>query len=182
MATRKKVEAVVKEPTPPIAPMTPAEIAAVLKAKFVQAVTEVANDAHAESVTEQIINDLNVQKRQVTLKLLGLEDRWGKWEVDHCNGRESPITKYLAKGAEETIKKWVNEAVAEVLTTELKNKIMQDAKKAVHREVQNIVRNKTSDYTLRQMADPIIEGWFNKAADEVRRELGVEERFVKEEN
>lgn len=180
MATRKKAT---PEVTPPIPSMTPAEMAAVLKAKFVQAVTEVANDAHAESVTEQIINDLNAQKRQVTLKLLGLEDRWGgKWEVDHCNNRESPITKYLAESAKETIKQWINEAVAEVLTTELKSKIMQDAKKALHKEIQDIVRNKTNEYNLRHMADPIIEGWFNKVADEVRRELGVNERFVEEEN
>ena len=56
MATRKK--APTAPAAAPIAPMTPAEMAAVLKAKFVQAATEVANDAHAESVTEQIINDL----------------------------------------------------------------------------------------------------------------------------
>ena len=168
MATRKQTAA--QEPIPT---MTPAEMAAVLKAKFVQAVSDVANDAHAESVTEQIVNDLNAQKRQVTLNLLGLQDRWGKWEVDHCNGRESPITKYLAEGARETIKQWVNEAVAEVLTTELKSKIMKDAKKAIHNEIQDIVRNKTNTYNLRELATPVIDGWFDKAADEVREELGI---------
>ena len=170
MATRKKVEVAAQEPIPA---MTPAEMAAVLKAKFVQAVTEVANDAHAESVTEQIINDLNAQKRQVTLNLLGLQDRWGKWEVDHCNGRESPITQYLAEGAKETIKQWINEAVAEVLTTELKSKVMQDAKKAIRAEVQNLVRDQTHGYNLRERAKPVIDGWFNKAANEVREELGI---------
>lgn len=171
MTTRKKaITPKVNESQPP---MTPAEIAAVLKAKFVQAVSDVANDAHAESVTEQIIHDLNAQKRQVTLKLLGLEDKWGKWEVDHCNGRESPITQYLADGAKETIKAWVNEAVAEVLTTELKSKIMNDAKKAIHREVQDLVRNASSRYSLNHMADPIVQELFTQAADEVRVELGI---------
>lgn len=182
MATRKKAvtpKVAVKEPIPP---MTAAEMAAVLKGKFVQAVTEVANDAHAESVTEQIIIDLNKQKRAVTLKLLGLEDRWGKWEVDHCNGRESPITNYLAQGAKETIKQWVNEAVAEVLTTELKTKIMNDAKKAIHKEVQSLVYNATGNYNMHKMAEPVIKAWFEKAADEVRRELGVEQRYVKDED
>jgi hypothetical protein len=179
MATRKKAT---PEAKAPIAPMTPAEMAAVLKAKFVQAVTEVANDAHAESVTEQIINDLNVQKRQVTLRLLGLEDKWGKWEVDHCNGRESPITKYLADGAEKTIKQWVNDAIKEVLTTELKDKVMQDAKKAIHKEVQELVRRELNGYELNRKAAPIIDAWLNQAADEVRRELGVGERFVVNED
>jgi hypothetical protein len=180
MATRKKTtpEVEVKEP---ILAMTPAEMAAVLKGKFVQAATEVANDAHAESVVEQIIEDLNKQKRLVTLKLLGLEDKWGKWDVDHCNGRESPITNYLAQGAKQTIKQWVNEAVAEVLTTELKTKIMNDAKKAIHKEVQSLVHNGTNEYNLRKLAEPVIEGWLQQAADEVRHELGVEQRYVNDE-
>jgi hypothetical protein len=181
MATRKKTIPEVKEPTPPIAPMTAAEMAAVLKGKFVQAATEVANDAHAESVVEQIIEDLNKQKRLVTLKLLGLDDKWGKWEVDHCNGRESPITKYLAQGAQKTIAQWVNEAVAEVLTTELKTKIMNDAKKAIHKEVGDIVRSRTNEYNLRRLAEPVIEGWLQQAADEVRHELGVKQRYVNDE-
>lgn len=173
MATRKKTTPGAEAPASPVAPMTPAEMAAVLKAKFVQAVSEVANDAHAEAITEQIVNDLNKQKRQVTLRLLGLEDRWGKWEVDHCNGRESPITKYLAEGARQTIQQWINEAVAEVLTTELKTKVMQDAKKAIHAEVKDIVHNKTNTYNLRELATPVIDEWFTLAANEVREELGI---------
>ena len=153
--------------------MTPQEIAALLKTKFVQAASEVANDAHAESVTEQIIKDLNAQKREVTLKLLGLDDRWGKWEVDRCNGRNSAITQYLADGAKATIHQWVNEAVAEVMTTELKSKIMQDAKKAIHKEVQDLVREKLNGYALSKLAKPFIDAWLQEAADEVRVELGI---------
>lgn len=177
MATRKKATPKVKAP---VAPMTPAEMAAVLKAKFVQAVSEVANDAHAESVTEQIINDLNAQKRQVTLRLLGLDDRWGRWEVDHCNGRNSLITQYLADGAEKAIQQWVNDAVKEVLTTELKSKVMEDAKKAIHKEVQDMVRNGLTGYRLQEKAKPVIDAWLQQAANEVREELGISPKSVEE--
>lgn len=171
MATRKKPESKVQPA--PVSPMTAQEMAALLKAKFVQAVSEVANDAHAESVTEQIISDLNTQKRQVTLKLLGLDDRWGRWEVDHCNGRNSTITEYISETAEKEIVKWVNDAVSEVLTTELKSKVMLDAKKAIHKEVQDMVRNQLNGYRLQKHAQPIIDQWLHEAANEVRVELGI---------
>lgn len=171
MATKKQVEKQVE-------PMTPQEIAALIKEKFVTAATEVANDVHGESVAKEIVSDLNAQKRAVTLRLLGLEDRWGKWEVDHCNGRESPITQYLASESKETIKAWVNEAVQEVLTTQLKSKIMKDAKAAIKKEVEKQVRENTGAYRLGQQADPIINALFQAAANEVREELGLNKKGV----
>jgi hypothetical protein len=167
MATKKTVEAV------EVKPMTPQEIAEVIKAKFVTAATEVANDAHGESVAQEIVKDLNAQKRDVTLRLLGIDNRWGKWEVDHCNGRESPITKLLAEQSQDVIRGWVNEAVQEVLTTELKSKAMNDAKKALKKEIEQQVRDNTGAYRLGQRAEPIIEALFQRAADEVREELGL---------
>lgn len=154
--------------------MTPKEIAEAIKAKFVTAATEVANDAHGESVAKEIVNDLNKQKRAVTLRLLGLDSRYGReWEVDHCNGRESPITKYLAEESQETIRAWVNEAVQEVLTTELKSKIMTAAKGALKKEIERQVRDNTGSYRLGEQAKPLINALFQQAADEVREELGL---------
>ena len=153
--------------------MTPKEIAEAIKAKFVTAATEVANDAHGESVAKEIVNDLNKQKRDVTLRLLGLENCWGGWEVDHCNGRESPITQYLAEQSKETIRAWVNEAVQEVLTTELKSKIMTAAKGALKKEIERQVRDNTGSYRLGEQAKPLINALFQQAADEVREELGL---------
>lgn len=168
MTTKKTVEAV------EVKPMTPKEIAEVIKAKFVAAATEVANDAHGESVAQEIVKDLNAQKREVTLRLLGLDNRYGReWEVDHCNGRESPITKYLAEESQETIRAWVNEAVQEVLTTELKSKIMTAAKGALKKEIERQVRDNTGSYRLGEQAKPIINALFQNAADEVREELGL---------
>ena len=171
--TKKKVEAV------EVAPMTPQEIAAVIKSKFVTAATEVANDAHGESVAKEIVKDLNAQKRAVTLRLLGLDSRYGReWEVDHCNGRESEITRHLETESRETIRAWVNEAVQEVLTTELKSKIMKDAKAGLKKEIERQVRDNTGAYRLGQQAEPIIKDLFQVAADEVREELGLNKKGV----
>jgi hypothetical protein len=170
MATTKKTT----EAPVPVTPMTPKEIADKLRAKFIVAATEVANDAVADQVAESIISDLNVQKREVTLKLLGLDNRWGKWEVDHCNGRSSPITQYLAAGAEEQVKAWVNEVVIEVLTEERKKKIQDAAKAALKREIDTLVEKQTKGYYLEERAETLVNALLERAANEVRDELGLE--------
>lgn len=172
MATRKKAE-VVAVPKAPVVLLTPKEIAEKMRAKFIEAASATANDVVADQVVESITDDLNKQKREVTLRLLGLDNRWGKWEVDHCNGRESPITKYLTAQAANVIAAWVNDAVKEVLTTEMQAKIMRDAKGAIRKELNDLVQNATAGYHLNQRAKPFLDDLMQKAADEVREELGL---------
>lgn len=173
MATRKKVEAVAEVVKEPTIPLTPREIADKMRAKFIVAATDVANDMVADQVAESIISDLNAQKREVTLKLLGLDNRWGKWDVDHCNGRSSPITAYLAESAQEVIKAWVNEAVVEVLTEERKKKIQNAAKRAMQVQVEVMIETHTKGYHLRERAEHVVKALMDKAANEVRVELGL---------
>ena len=167
MATTKKTT----EAPAPVTPMTPKEIADKLRAKFIVAATAVANDAVADQVAESIIADLNAQKRAVTLSLLGLTDKWGRWEVE---GRDSPITKYLAEAAKATVMQWVNDVVVEVLTEERKMKVKNAARDALKKYVEGMVKDITQDYTLRQKAEVMVEAMMQKAADEVRGELGLE--------
>ena len=169
MATTKKTT----EAPAPVTPMTPKEIADKLRAKFIVAATAVANDAVADQVAESIIADLNAQKRAVTLNLLGLSDKWGKWEVEN---RDSPITKCLAEAAKATVMQWVNDVVVEVLTEERKMKAKNAARDALKKHVEGMIKDITQDYTLRQKAEVMVEAMMQKAADEVRDELGLEFR------
>ena len=167
MATTKKTT----EAPAPVTPMTPKEIADKLRAKFIVAATAVANDAVADQVAESIIADLNAQKRAVTLSLLGLTDKWGKWEVE---SRESPITKHLAEAAKATVMQWVNDAVVEVLTEERKVKVKNTVKNAIKAHIEGIVKDHVHDYTIRKKAEGLVDTMLQKAADEVRDELGLE--------
>ncbi len=167
MATRKKTT----EAPVPVTPMTPKEIADKLRAKFIVAATTVANDAVADQVAESIIADLNAQKRAVTLSLLGLTDKWGKWEIE---SRDSPITKHLAEGAKTAVNQWINEAVVEVLTEERKVKIKNTVKNAIKAHIEGIVKDSVHDYSIRKKAETLVETMLQRAADEVRDELGLE--------
>ena len=170
MATKKKVE--LGEPTE-LRRATVHEIADKLKDAFVVVATERADRTEAEAVVGEIIRDLDSQKREVTMKLLGLDNRWGKWEVDHCNGRTSPITDFLASEGRDLVKAWVNEAVKEVFTADAKDKFMKECKKAILNDLKNVsVSYKTREYVESLVSD-IRTALVNEAAKELRAELGL---------
>jgi hypothetical protein len=170
MATPKKVE--LGKPTE-LRRATVSEIADRLKDAFVVVATERADRTEAEAVVSEIISDLEAQKREVTMKLLGLDSRWGKWEVDRTNSRQSPLTDYLASEGKEKIKMWVRQAVDEVLTPDAKDKFMKECKRALLNELKDM----SGSYKTREYVGEIITGirraLVDQAAKELRAELGI---------
>ena len=149
---------------------TIAEIAENLKAKFIESASRVANDADTDALVELVIKDLNAAKREVTMKLMGMRDNWGKWEVDNTNGRKTFISEAISAASKELIATWVNDTIKEVLTTKVKDKMQQEIKAAVKRELLQ-----TSSYEVRRRvsdaAKTLMEGFLDKVVDELRREL-----------
>lgn len=160
-------------PDTPLHKATVQEIAAKFKDMFVEVSTERADRADAEEVVGEIIRDLEAQKREVTMKLLGLDNRWGKWEVTRSNGLPSPITDYLATEGRDLVKSWVNEAVKEVLTADAKDKFMKQCRAALIKDLKDI----TSSYQVREYADSVVKDLrmklMKQAAAELRKELGL---------
>lgn len=62
-----------------------------------------------EAIREKVHESLNNSSKEVVLKLLGFNSRWGdSWELDHCNGRNgnSVIGEYLKKTQEQILHEW----------------------------------------------------------------------------
>lgn len=172
MATRKKAVTMTEEPTE-VRKATVKEIADKLKDAFVEVANERADRTEAAAVLGEVIRDLEAQKRDVTMKLLGLDNRWGKWEVDHCNGRTSPITEYLASEGRDLVKSWVNEAVKEVFTADAKDTFMKNCKKALANDLKDIGGSyQLREYTASLVSD-IRKSLMDEAAKELRAELGI---------
>lgn len=169
MATKKKTE-----PTE-LRRATTQEIADKLKDAFAAVATERADRTEAEAVMSEVIQDLEAQKREITMKLLGLDNRWNKWEVDHCNGRQSPISEYINKEGKDLVRDWINQAVKEVFTADVKDKFMKQCKTAITKELSDI----TGSYEMRQELNQLVTGvrmqLLRDAAKELRAELGLPE-------
>ena len=162
MATVKTTE---DKPLP-----TVQEIAEGLKTRFIECAAAAANEADVNQVMNAVIKDLNAAKREVTLKMMGLDNRWGNWEVDRSNGRNSPIVQYLNEECDQMIGEWVRTAVKEVLTEELRGKM----KKEIDAAFRNALRD-AAGYRLRSKIDDHVESFVSDiikdAVDELREEL-----------
>ena len=92
-------------------------------------------------LTVQTILDRRLER--VVEGLVGFDDYWGRWGVDHCNGRQSLATDWLREKASEGAKKWLAEQAANLpelprsAVTSLRNeyqKCLQDALEEMIRE------------------------------------------------
>lgn len=141
------------------------ETLADLKKEVVTRLTASAAELDVKALTGEIVRDLNAAKREVVMKLLGLDNRWGKWEIDHCNGRTSPAIQHIAADSEPIIAQWFNDAVKEVLTAEMEKKFRNDMLLAIKKEVEDVVRNKVRDH-----ARTLAETMMREAVAQVKAE------------
>jgi len=73
------------------------------------AVAECCKCVTPESARRKIEDILDSHTEEAVAKLLGFDNKWGDWEVDHCNGRqgESAAGDWLRKTAKEEVDKWL---------------------------------------------------------------------------
>lgn len=73
------------------------------------AVAECCKCVTPESARRKIEDILDSHTEEAVAKLLGFDNKWGDWEVDHTNGRqgESAAGDWLRKTAKEEVDKWL---------------------------------------------------------------------------
>lgn len=117
-----------------------------------------------ESLTREIIAQLNEERREIVVKLLGFNDSWGKLEVDHCNGRdhESIVGKYLHRQAQAAVQEWMDKHLLVALEKHIKGKfsdpkVVSASVKAFDtyftRELEDCLRSHAADAAAEIAAD-----------------------------
>ena len=69
----------------------------------------------AEGIQREIIAELTKERRTLALKMLGFTDRWGKLEVDNCNGRASVASEFVEANVGPAVKRWADECLHPML-------------------------------------------------------------------
>lgn len=101
-----------------------------------------------EELKKTIFNKLDSKRDEVMLKLLGFNDSWGKWEVDHCNGRsgESSIGDFLKTAQQKAIKEWLATSLPLTLSpktlSSLQKSVQKEYELSIRRELHSAVRDK----------------------------------------
>lgn len=105
-------------------------------------------DKLTESAVRKIVRDrLNQQVNETVLKVIGFENRWGKWEVDHCNGRMSALSELVKNVAQSEFQTWFKENMGRgpKLTTEQRKAIVCEFDEAVLRAAREAAKRKAAD-------------------------------------
>lgn len=78
-----------------------------------------------EKIEQAVQAMLDKESQQLTVKLLGFDNRWGKWEIDHCNGRagESAAGDYLRKTQQQAIQDWFSKMKMPQMSAALKKEM-----------------------------------------------------------
>lgn len=110
-----------------------------------EAVSEWQAEHSPEVIKAKIKKLLDTNSKEVVLKLLGFNNNWDKWELDHCNGRsgESAAGDFIRKYQSEAIKEWLQT----VCLPELDNKTKAQFKKDTQDEYRSCMYSK-----LRELA------------------------------
>lgn len=89
---------------------------------------------------EQDVNKyIDSQLRRIVSCALGLDDRWGRVEVDHCNGRATEIANRLGQRAMTVIESKFNEWANSLETDTV---ALENAKIAMKKEYDEQLRDK----------------------------------------
>ena len=81
----------------------------------------------AEGIQRQIVDELTKERRNLALKMLGFDDRWGKLEIDHTNGRKTVAGDFIAQNVGPAVKKWTDECLRPAIEARSRDKLNSPA-------------------------------------------------------
>ena len=153
------------------------EIAEKLRKQYIEKAAEVADSTDPEAVVKSVIDDLEMRKREVAMKLLGIDTSWGRHEVRQA----SVFQKYLDDKAHDYITAWLGDAIKTTLEDpNLKGKFMNDCRAAVRKQFKESV-----DWRIKRAVEVAVDNMkrdiLNKVANEFREELGLPTKTADQE-
>lgn len=102
-------------------------------------------------IRERVFSILDSRRDEVILKMAGFDDRWGKWEIDHCNGRMASVSKYIESIAQDVVKEWIDNNIDTFpkMTEELQVEILNEYKQIYLRNIERYVTDQSYDEASR---------------------------------
>jgi hypothetical protein len=97
-----------------------------------------------EDLTTRVHKLLDENQKKIVLTLLGFENRWGGWEIDHCNGRagQTPVGEYIKVTHEAAIKEWLEQVKLPPMPASAKKEIEAEMRRTYTNEVREYMRKR----------------------------------------
>lgn len=120
---------------------------------------------NADKIVKEIVNDMRKHQQDLAMKVIGMDNRYGSWDVDYCNGRMSNITAFVNN----TCGKMLEEELQAMLKEEiegLRSKVRPAVKKAIVKELQNRYNR-----SIEESAKSIVSSLVQHVANEFKQEV-----------
>ena len=97
-----------------------------------------------EQIESRVNQVLNSKSDEIVVKMLGFDASWGRWELDHCNGRSgnSAAGDYIRKCHQEAIEKWITKLAMPVLPKNINQQLKKSLQAQFNRSLEDALRNK----------------------------------------
>jgi hypothetical protein len=121
-----------------------------------------AKNATEEAIERRVAGLLNSQRDDIIAKMAGFDNHWRKWEVDHCNGRMSPVSRFIEETARDAVHKWIEENIGSLpkMNEEMVKSLQADYKRTylsiIKRRLENAAMN-NADRDFNAVLDQCVE-------------------------
>jgi histone H3/H4 len=136
-----------------------------------QAVTEWMNKHSDESIKQKVHELLDSNLKETSLKLLGFDNRWGKWEVDHRSEKHTAAKEYIANLIESSFKEWMDNLVLD----EIKRMPKVSIKRAAVNEFKSQI-----GWNLKRKIKNTVSDLAEEYSEAIAEQLNSEMRLIKE--
>jgi hypothetical protein len=90
-------------------------------------------------IRRRVRDVLNSRRDELIIKLAGFDNKWGRWELDHTNGRASTMDMYIREVAGNAVREWVRHSIQDlpIMTTEMQAALKMEYEDRFEREVRH---------------------------------------------
>lgn len=100
-----------------------------------------------EVIKQRVFDRLDGMQEEIAMKLLGFNQSWGKWEVDHCNGRSgnSAAGDYLRNVQREAVQEWLKQLKFPTMSATHKKQIESSISDEYKNRMSSAMRRKAEE-------------------------------------
>ena len=105
-----------------------------------------------KQIEAKVTRTLDNKSQEIILKLLGFNNHWDRWELDHCNGRSgnSAAGDYMRKCHQEAIEKWITKLAMPVLPKDINQQLKKSLQVQFNRSLEDALRNKVIAHAMEE--------------------------------
>ena len=105
-------------------------------------------DHSPKQIEAKVTRTLDNKSQEIILKLLGFNNHWDRWELDHCNGRSGNSTAgdYMRQCHKDAIEKWLAKMTMPVLPKIINQQLKKSLQAEFNRSLEKALRDKVVAY------------------------------------